>query len=46
MFDLGVGGSVPANASAFSGAGFAASDPAGKPLGGITATPTSVGAAN
>jgi len=27
-------------------AGFAASDPTGKPLGGITATPTSVGAAN
>jgi hypothetical protein len=45
-FDLGAGGSFPANASAFSVAGFTASDPAGKPLGGITAAPVSVGAAN
>ena len=42
-FDL-AGGSFPANASAFAVAGFAASDPAGAPLGGMTATPASVGA--
>jgi hypothetical protein len=43
-FDV-AGGSFLANASAFSVAGFAASDPTGTPPGGITATPMSVGAA-
>ena len=40
------GGSFPANAAAFSVAAFAASDPTGNSLAGITAAPVSVGAAN
>jgi hypothetical protein len=45
-FDMAAGGSFPANASAFSIAGFTASDPAGKPLTGMKAVPASLGAAN